>query len=68
MEKLADGLKEILTIISSFNRNITSIDLSYNKFTLNDFNNLTEYLKTNPILNLLDISGNRLSLQSSVRL
>jgi Ran GTPase-activating protein (RanGAP) involved in mRNA processing and transport len=62
------GLKNIFETMSNVNRNITNLDLSNNNFGLEDFNNLTEYLKTNPILNSLDISGNKLSLKSSINL
>jgi Ran GTPase-activating protein (RanGAP) involved in mRNA processing and transport len=63
-----NGLKEMLKIMTTNNRNITSIDLSNNDFNINDFNALIDYFKTNPILNLLDISGNRIDLQSAVKL
>ncbi len=63
-----DGLKSLLNILSVNNKNITNLDLSNNNFKLNDFNYLINYLKTNPILNSLDISGNKLDLKSIVNL
>ena len=60
------GLKTLLNTMSTTNKNITNLDLSNNKFTLDDFNILIEYLKTNPILNVLDISGNTFDLKSSI--
>ena len=62
------GLKSLLSIMSTNNKNITNLDLSNNKFKLGDFNTLIEYLKTDPILNSLDISGNKLDLKSSINL
>lgn len=62
------GLKSLLNIMSTNNKNITNLDLSNNKFKLGDFNTLIEYLKTDPILNSLDISGNKLDLKSSINL
>ena len=62
------GLKSLFETMSTTNRNITNLDISNNGFTLEDFNNLIEYLKTNPILNSLDISGNKLALKSSINL
>jgi Ran GTPase-activating protein (RanGAP) involved in mRNA processing and transport len=62
------GLKSLLETLSTSNRNITNLELSNNGFGLDDFNNLIEYLKTNPILNSLDISGNKLALKSSINL
>ena len=57
------GLKALLDTLSNINRNITNLDLSNNGFGLDDFNNLVEYLKTNPILNTLDLSSNKLALK-----
>jgi hypothetical protein len=62
------GLQALLNVLSTVNKNITNLDLSNNNFTLNDFNFLIEYLKINPILNSLDISGNKLQLKSSINL
>ena len=62
------GLASLLNAMSTTNKNITHLDLSNNNFELKDFNALVEFLKTSPILNLLDISGNKLDLQSSVNL
>ena len=62
------GLKSLFEAMSTNNRNITNLDLSNNGFSFEDFNNLIEYLKTNPILNSLDISGNKLALKSSINL
>ena len=62
------GLKSLLSMMSTNNKNITNLDLSNNKFKLGDFNTLIEYLKTDPILNSLDISGNKLDLKSSINL
>ena len=62
------GLKSLLSIMSTNNKNITNLDLSNNKFKLGDFNTLIEYLKTDPILNSFDISGNKLDLKSSINL
>ena len=62
------GLQALLNVLSTTNKNITNLDLSNNNFTLNDFNSLIDYLKTNPILNSLDISGNKLQLKSSINL
>ena len=62
------GLKALLDTLSNINRNITNLDLSNNGFGLDDFNNLVEYLKTNPILNTLDLSSNKLALKSSINL
>ena len=63
-----EGLKSLFETMSTINRNITNLDLSNNNFGFIDFNNLIEYLKTNPILNSLDISGNNLDLKSSINL
>ena len=54
--------------MSTTNKNITNLDLSNNNFTLDDFFSLIDYLTTNPILNSLDISGNKLDLKSSIKL
>ena len=62
------GLKSLLNVLSTNNKNITTLDLSKNDFQLNEFNILIDYLKTNPILNSLDISGNTLDLKSSINL
>ena len=62
------GLKSLLNIMSTTNKNITNLDLSNNDFRLNDFDDLSDFLKTNPILNSLDISGNKLELKSSINL
>ena len=62
------GLKTLLTTMSTTNKNITNLDLSNNNFTLDDFYSLIDYLTTNPILNSLDISGNKLDLKSSIKL
>ena len=62
------GLKTLLTTMSTTNKNITNLDLSNNNFTLDDFFSLIDYLTTNPILNSLDISGNKLDLKSSIKL
>ena len=62
------GLKNLLKTLSTSNKNITNLELSNNGFSLDDFNNLIEYLKTNPILNSLDISGNKLALKSAINL
>ena len=63
-----DGLNSLLNIMSTSNKNITNLDLSYNNFKLNEFNILVDYLKTNPILNNLNISGNELDFKSVVNL
>ena len=63
-----EGLKSLFETMSTINRNITNLDLCNNNFGFIDFNNLIEYLKTNPILNSLDISGNNLDLKSSINL
>ena len=62
------GLKTLLTTMSTTNKNITHLDLSSNNFTLEDYNSIIEYLKVDPILNSLDISGNKLDLKSSINL
>ena len=62
------GLKNLLKTLSTSNKNITNLELSNNGFGLDEFNNLIEYLKTNPILNSLDISGNKLALKSAINL
>ena len=62
------GLKSLFETIGKCNKNITNLDMSNNSFGLEDFNNLIEYLKTSPILNSLDISGNKLALKSSINL
>ena len=62
------GLKNLFETIGRCNKNITNLDMSNNGFGLEDFNNLIEYLKTSPILNSLDISGNKLALKSSINL
>ena len=62
------GLKSLFETIGRCNKNITNLDMSNNGFGLEDFNNLIEYLKTSPILNSLDISGNKLALKSSINL
>ena len=62
------GLKSLLKTLSTSNKNITNLELSNNGFGLDEFNNLIEYLKTNPILNSLDISGNKLALKSAINL
>ena len=62
------GLKSLLNIMSTTNKNITNLDLSYNDFKINDFDDLSNYLKTDPILNSLDISGNKIELKSSINL
>ena len=62
------GLSSLLNIMSTSNKNIINLDLSKNNFDLNDFNILIEFLKTNPILNSLDISGNQLELKSAINL
>ena len=62
------GLKTLLTTLSTTNKNITNLDLSSNNLTLEDFNALIDFLKVDPILNVLDISGNKLDLKSSINL
>ena len=62
------GLKSLLNVMSTNNKNITTLDLSKNDFKLNEFDILIDYLKTDPILNSLDISGNSLDLKISVKL
>jgi len=62
------GLASLLNIMSTTNKNVTHLDLSNNNFTQKDFTALVDFLKTNPILTSLDISGNKLDLQSSVNL
>jgi hypothetical protein len=62
------GLKSLVDSMSNINRNITNLDISNNGLTLEDFNNLIEYLNTNPTLNSLDLSGNKLDLKSSINL
>jgi Ran GTPase-activating protein (RanGAP) involved in mRNA processing and transport len=62
------GLKSLLNIIATNNKNIINLDLSNNNFNLDDFNTLIEYIKTNPNLNSLDISGNKLELKSTINL
>ena len=62
------GLKSLFETMSVSNKNITNLDISNNGFNIEDFNYLIEYLKTNPILNSLDISGNKLALKSSINL
>ena len=62
------GLKTLLNTLSTTNKNITNLDLSSNNLTLEDFNSLIDYLKIDPILNVLDISGNKLDLKSSINL
>ncbi len=63
-----NGLKSLLNVMSTSNKNITNLDLSYNGFKIAEFNTLIEFFKSNPILNTLDISGNELDLKSSVNL
>ena len=62
------GLKTLLDTLSTVNRNITNLDLSNNGLVLDDFNNLADYLKTNPILNSLDLSNNKFELKSAINL
>ena len=58
------GLKSLVDSMTNINRNITNLDISNNGLTLEDFNNIIEYLNTNPTLNSLDLSGNKLDLKS----
>lgn len=62
------GLKCLIEVITTKNKNITSLDFSNNNFILEDFNTLINYLKSDPILSSLDISGNKLDLKSSINL
>ena len=62
------GLKSLLNTIALNNKNLTNLDLNDNKFDSNDFDALIDYLKNDPILNVLDISGNKMDLQSLVNL
>ena len=62
------GLKSLVDSMTKINRNITNLDISNNGLTLEDFNNIIEYLNTNPTLNSLDLSGNKLDLKSSINL
>lgn len=62
------GLKSLLNTIALNNKNLTNLDLNDNKFDSNDFDALIDYLKNDPILNVLDISGNKMELKSLVKL
>ena len=61
-----DGLKHLLQCMEMMKREVHELDLSYNNLTTEDFVTLSEYLKSNPDLNGINLSGNIIEMSSCV--
>ena len=60
-----NGLDSFLNILANDNNVLKELDLSFNNFAFNDFEILSNFLKSNPVLKSLDISGNKFDPPSS---
>ena len=64
----SSGFSGLLTILTNTNHRVNCLDLSNNNFSTNDFEELSSFLAKNPLLMSLNLSGNKMEMQSAVEL
>ena len=62
------GLNSLLTIIATVNKKVNYLDLSCNNFTNVEFTYIGEFLNKNPLLIMLNLSGNPIEMHGCIRL
>lgn len=64
----SSGFSGLLTILTNTSHKVNCLDLSNNNFSNNDFEELSSFLMKNPPLMTLNLSGNKMEMQSAVEL